>query len=81
MESFFSQLRMELIYAENYKSIEEAKTSVFEYVEIFYNRRSCHSAIGYISPVEYSSIILDQNGLHIGFQKFRIERIPRIWKL
>jgi len=53
MESFYSRLKVELIYAENYKEIEEAKAGIFEYIEIFYNRKRRHSAIGYVSPNEY----------------------------
>jgi putative transposase len=52
MESFFSRLKVELIYAENYKTVEEARAGIFEYIEIFYNRTRRHSANGYISPLE-----------------------------
>lgn len=53
MESFFSRLKVELIYAENYKTIEETRSGVFEYIEMFYNRQRRHSAIGYVSPHDY----------------------------
>nr|WP_245728412.1 IS3 family transposase [Rheinheimera pacifica] len=53
MEAFFSRLKVELIYAENYDSIERAKSGIFEYIEIFYNRVRRHSAIGYVSPAEF----------------------------
>ena len=53
MESFFSRLKVELIYAENYKTLDETQTGLFEYIEIFYNRKRRHSAIGNISPHEY----------------------------
>lgn len=53
MESFFSRLKVELIYAENYKTVAEARTGIFEYIEMFYNRVRRHSAIGYVSPHEY----------------------------
>ncbi|MDH5694534.1 MAG: IS3 family transposase [Gammaproteobacteria bacterium] len=53
MESFFSRLKVELIYAENYQRIEEAKSGIFEYIEIFYNRKRRHSALGYKSPARY----------------------------
>lgn len=53
MESFFSRLKVELIYAENYKRIEEAKAGIFEYIELFYNPKRRHSANGYVSPNEY----------------------------
>ena len=53
MESFFGRLKVELIYAKNYRSIEEARAGIFEYIEVFYNRKRRHSAIGYMSPVNY----------------------------
>ncbi len=52
MESFFSRLKVELIYAENYKTVEEARAGIFEYIELFYNRTRRHSANGYVSPQE-----------------------------
>ncbi|WP_281271398.1 IS3 family transposase [Leucothrix arctica] len=53
MESFFSRLKVELIYAEQYESIEDAKSGIFEYIEVFYNRVRRHSANGYVSPAEF----------------------------
>jgi transposase InsO family protein len=53
MESFFSRLKVELIYAENYKTVEEARAGIFEYIEMFYNRVRRHSSIGYVSPHAY----------------------------
>ncbi len=53
IESFFNQFKVELIYADNYQAIEDAKAGIFEYIEIFYNRERRHSAIGYVSPHEY----------------------------
>ncbi len=59
MESFFSRFKVELIYAENYKVIEEARAGIFEYIEIFYNRKRRHSSLGYVSPHDYE-IIFEQ---------------------
>jgi len=53
MESFFSRLKVELIYAENYRSIDEARSGIFEYIELFYNSTRRHSAIDYMSPNDY----------------------------
>jgi putative transposase len=53
MEAFFSRLKVELIYAENYKQVDEARTGIFEYIEIFHNRARRHSALGYVSPHAY----------------------------
>lgn len=53
MESFFSRLKVELVYAEEYATLKAAYRSVFEYIEVFYNRLRRHSSIDYRSPVEY----------------------------
>ena len=53
MESFYSRLKVELIYAKNYQSIDEARSGIFSYIEIFYNRKRRHSANGGISPVAF----------------------------
>lgn len=52
MEAFFSRLKVELIYAENYQTVDEARAGIFEYIELFYNRTRRHSANGYVSPME-----------------------------
>lgn len=52
-ESFFGSLKTELVDHEDYHSRREARQSVFEYIEVFYNRRRRHSFLGNISPVEY----------------------------
>lgn len=44
MESFFNRLKVELIYAKNFQSIEEDRIGLFSYIEIFYNRKRRHSA-------------------------------------
>jgi len=51
-ESFFKTLKTELIYHQEYKTIEQAKLAVFEYIEIWYNRKRLHSSLGYKTPVE-----------------------------
>jgi|TARA_R110000850_G_scaffold133655_1_gene254744 putative transposase len=53
MESFYSRLKVELIYAEQFGSMEEVRSGIFEYIEIFYNRKRRHSALGNISPAEF----------------------------
>lgn len=55
-ESFFGTLKKELIYFEDYKTRDEAKRSIFEYIEIFYNRKRRHSSLGYKSPVEFEKL-------------------------
>ncbi len=53
MESFFHTLKTELIYFEKYRTRQEARGSVFEYIEIFYNRTRKHSSLNYLSPSEF----------------------------
>jgi len=53
MESFFSRLKVELIYAENYRTVEAAQRGIFGYIELFYNRKRRHSALGHLSPTQY----------------------------
>src|SRR5262249_22483482 len=53
MESFFASLKEELIHHEDYRTRQEARASIFEYIEAFYNPRRRHSSLGYLSPLEY----------------------------
>jgi putative transposase len=53
MESFFHTLKTEHIYFEWYRSREEAKQSIFEYIEVFYNRKRRHSTLGYAAPAVF----------------------------
>ncbi len=53
MESFFASLKKELVHHEDYRTREEAQASIFEYIEVFYNRQRRHSKLGYKSPAEY----------------------------
>ena len=55
-ESFFGTLKNELVDHEDYRTKDDAKKSLFEYIEVFYNRQRRHSYLGYISPVEYEAI-------------------------
>src|SRR3954451_7075505 len=53
MESFFASLKKELVHDEDYQTREEAKASIFEYIEVFYNRKRRHSTLGFKSPTEF----------------------------
>lgn len=55
MESFWGTLKTELIYHEDYRTREEAMASIFEYIEVFYNRKRRHSALGYASPESFEA--------------------------
>jgi len=53
IESFFGTLKAELCDRKKFKSRQEAKTEIFEYMEVFYNRQRLHSSLGYVSPVTF----------------------------
>jgi transposase InsO family protein len=53
MESFFASLKKELTHSEAYATREEARASIFEYIEVFFNRIRRHSSLDYLSPAEY----------------------------
>jgi transposase InsO family protein len=55
-ESFFSTLKRELVYRESYRTRDEAKQSLFEYIEVFYNRQRRHSSLGYLSPLQFENL-------------------------
>lgn len=56
-ESFFATIKKELIYRTEYKTKEEAKKDIFEYIEVWYNRKRIHSSIGYKTPVQFEESI------------------------
>lgn len=58
MESFFGTLKTELIHRRHYATRAEARTDIFEFIEVFYNRFRRHSALGYLSPVNYEPLPL-----------------------
>ena len=55
MESFFKTLKVEEVYQRRYATRDEARKSIFEYIEIFYNRQRLHSALGYESPETFEA--------------------------
>jgi len=58
-ESFFATLKTELTHHHKFKTREEAKHVIFEYIEVFYNRIRIHSATDYLSPVEYEEQVFN----------------------
>ena len=55
MESFFASLKKELVHQADYQTRAEARQSLFEYIEVFYNQERLHSALGYQSPGDYEA--------------------------
>jgi transposase InsO family protein len=55
MESFFSTLRAELTDLERFATRQAARTAMFEFIEVFYNRQRLHSSLGYTSPLTFET--------------------------
>jgi transposase InsO family protein len=53
MESFWSTIKLELVYRHCFATRAQARTQIFDYIETFYNRQRIHSALGYLSPVDF----------------------------
>ena len=64
VESFFKSLKAEIPKEDRSKTREETKSRIFEYIEVFYNRKRLHSTLGYQSPAEYERIGLTKLGVH-----------------
>jgi putative transposase len=58
MESFFSSLKTERTARKTYRTRDQAKADVFDYIERFYNPRRRHSTLGYLSPMEFEKQVL-----------------------
>jgi transposase InsO family protein len=52
-ESFFATMKTELVYHQRYEGHQDTLHSIFEYIEVFYNRRRRHSTLEYLCPAEY----------------------------
>ena len=60
MESFFHTLKTEVVYFERYRTRADARQSIFEYIEVFYNRIRRHSSLGYLSPLDFANRMSDK---------------------
>jgi putative transposase len=58
IESFHGVKKKEWVYPKKYRTQEEAKSSIFEYIEVFYNRKRSHSALKYVSPIQFEKKVL-----------------------
>lgn len=57
-ESFFGILKRELVFHNRYQSRAQARQSIFDYIERFYNRRRIHASLGYVTPSEFEELYL-----------------------
>ena len=58
MESFFASLKKERVRRQTYRTIAEARSDIFDYIEVFYNRKRRHEHLGGMSPVEFEQKVL-----------------------
>jgi len=56
MESFFSTLKQELTHHERFVDRDEARSKMFDYIEVFYNRERLHSGLDYRSPAQFEQM-------------------------
>jgi transposase InsO family protein len=56
IESFHGILKKELIYLNDYQTRDEAQSSIFEYIEVFYNQQRIHSSLNYLSPSQFEQL-------------------------
>lgn len=52
-ESFYHTLKTELVFHEKYRDLEDARASLFDYIEVFYNRERAHSSLGNLAPISF----------------------------
>ena len=57
MESCFATVKKELIHDARYATRAQARTAIFEYLEVYYNRQRLHSTLDYRSPIEYENAL------------------------
>jgi len=60
-ESFFSSLKNEIVHHRDYQTRDEARTEIFEYIELFYNRKRIHQSLDYQTPMKYDLVKLLPN--------------------
>jgi transposase InsO family protein len=63
-ESFFATIKAELIDRRSWATVAQVRSAVFEFIEIFYNRRRLHSSLNYMTPVQYEATIHHHKAAH-----------------
>jgi hypothetical protein len=76
LESFHATLKKDLIHRRSWPTKADARTTVFEYIETFYNRRRRHSRLGMRSPMEFETSTLMTHGA--GLAASRLASSPKI---
>ncbi|MNL12596.1 IS2 transposase TnpB [compost metagenome] len=57
-ESFFKTLKTEMVYHRKFETRAQAKVEIFDYIEVWYNRKRRHSALGYLTPVQVEQVMM-----------------------
>jgi transposase InsO family protein len=60
-ETFFSSLKNELVHHRDYKPRDKARSEIFEYIEVFYNRKRLHQSLNYQPPAKQKSVKVSSN--------------------
>ncbi len=55
--SFFSNLKNELVHHADFQDRDEARSAIFDYIEVFYNRQRVHQTLNYRTPVAYEALV------------------------
>ena len=61
IESYWSRLKAELVHQRVFRSVADARAQLFEYIELYYNRRRRHSSLGYVSPLQFEEAYYRNN--------------------
>lgn len=64
VESFFKTLKYEIDNRDHFRTREEARSVIFEYIEVFYNKKRLHSTLGYLSPQQYEMKTITNQTVH-----------------
>jgi putative transposase len=58
VESFFHTLKIEHVHRSDFENLEQARTSISDYIENFYNKNRSHSSLNFLSPIDFEEILM-----------------------
>ncbi len=59
-ESLMSTIKVECVHRQTFRTRDDARLDIFDYIEVFYNRMRIHSSLGNLSPMEYEAMMLEE---------------------